>query len=199
MKEALDCAKEQERDIKYQPELGACLGDSVEPKDAGRQLYAVIAQLVKGEALDMVQSNENSSGRESWCQLTRRFDPHGAGRRRSIMSQLLKPGALEVKELNAAISRWEKKVRIYGRRSGTPLKDDIEAFTLMEMTKGSLQEHLVLKASKLRSYVAAKEEVQCNLEKRYNEEPSQAHGHHAVACFFMSSLFFCLGRERDNT
>lgn len=70
-----------------------------------------------------------------------------------------------MKKLNAAISRWEEKVRIYERRSGSPLQDGIKA------SIGIL--YSVLGALKLKSYVSVKQEVQCYLENRYNEEPAR--------------------------
>lgn len=70
MKDALGWAQEQEKDTRDLEELKPILGDGADAKDLGRQLHALIAQLVEGDALDTVQNNESSSGRETWRQFS---------------------------------------------------------------------------------------------------------------------------------
>ncbi len=103
--------------------------------------------------------------------LNRGFDPQGAGRRRNIMSQLLQPGNYDPQALNSAIARWEEKVRIYERRSGGKLPDDIKSSILTDMTKGPLREHLILNTAKLKSCEGVHEEIQCYFENRQSAEP----------------------------
>jgi hypothetical protein len=170
MKDAIEWAQEQDTVILDASPIDALL-DGADHRDMGRQLYAVLAQLCEGEALDLVQNVINSDGWEAWRVLSRRFDPQGAGRRRNIMTQLLQPGSFEPKDLNSAIARWEEKVRIYERRSATRLPDDIKSSILAEMAKGALKEHLILNAAKLKNYDGVREEIQCYLENRQNAEP----------------------------
>jgi len=171
MKEALEWAADEDSTILDTTPLVAIFEAGTDVNDAGRQLYAVLAQLCDGEALDLVQNVVNSDGWEAYRVLSRRFDPQGAGRRRNIMSQLLQPGSYDPTALNSAIARWEERVRIYERRSGSKLPDDIKSSILTEMTKGPLKEHLILNAAKLRNYDAVREEIQCYLENRQNAEP----------------------------
>ena len=55
----------------------AYLQQGANVKDAGRQLYAVLAQLCDGEALDLIQNVTGSDGCEAYRVLSRRFDPPG--------------------------------------------------------------------------------------------------------------------------
>jgi hypothetical protein len=171
MKDGLEWAADQDSLILDLTPLETILEPGVDVKDAGRQTYAVLAQLCDGEALDLIQNVIGSDGWEAYRVLSRRFDPQGAGRRRNIMSQLLQPGSFDPQALNSAIARWEEKVRIYERRSGSKLPDDIKSSILTEMTKGPLREHLILNAAKLKSYEGVREEIQCYLENRQNAEP----------------------------
>ena len=171
MKDGLEWAADQDSLILDLTPLETILEPGVDVKDAGRQTYAVLAQLCDGEALDLIQNVIGSDGWEAYRVLSRRFDPQGAGRRRNIMSQLLQPGSYDPQALNSAIARWEEKIRIYERRSGSKLPDDIKSSILTEMTKGPLREHLILNAAKLKSYEGVREEIQCYLENRQNAEP----------------------------
>ena len=88
------------------------------------------------------------------------------------MSQLIQPGSYDVRELNSAMNKWEEKVRLYEKRSGTKLPEDMKSAILTEMTKGSLKEHIILNAAKLKDYDSVREEIRCYLEGKWNSEPS---------------------------
>ena len=107
-------------------------GPGAEPADAGRQLYAVLANLLDGEAVDLAQNAADSDGWEAWRVSTRRFDPQGAGRRRNIMSQLLHSVSFDPEDLNSAITKGEEEVRMYEKRSAMLLLYS----TLTEMLEG---------------------------------------------------------------
>ncbi len=121
MKEALEWAQDQDSKILDALPVTELLGPEVNVKDAGRQLYAVLAQLCEGEALDLVQNVVNSDGWEAWRILSRRIDPQGAGRKRSVTSQLLQAGAFDPQDLNSAIDNEGEKNRMYERRAQSKL------------------------------------------------------------------------------
>jgi hypothetical protein len=163
MREALEWAQDQDIMIESDKleQVEVIIPPGADAKDAGRQLYAVLAQLCEGEALDLVQNVESANGWEAWRVLAKRFDPQGAGRRRNVMSQLIQPGSYDVRELNSAMNKWEEKVRLYEKRSGTKLPEDMKSAILTEMTKGSLKEHLILNAAKLKDYDSVREDIHC--------------------------------------
>ena len=130
----------------------------------------MLAQLCEGEAFDLVQNTQDSNGWEAWRVISKRFDPHGAGRKRSVMSQLLAPGSFDLKNLNSAIARWEEMLRVYERRAGKDLPDDVKATIHTEMTKGALEDRLLLNASRFKTYVSVRDEIQCYLESKRNQE-----------------------------
>ena len=59
MKEALDWTQDNETVILGAKPVETFLAKGTDHKDAGRQLYAVLAQLRDGEALDLIQNVEN--------------------------------------------------------------------------------------------------------------------------------------------
>ena len=103
----------------------------------------MLAQLCEGEALDLAQNAQDSNSWEAWRAISKGFNPQGAGRKRSVTSQLLAPGSFDLKSLNSAIARWEEMLRVYERRAGKDLPDDVKATVLTEMTKRALKDHPV--------------------------------------------------------
>jgi hypothetical protein len=135
MKGALECAQDQDEDADSE-ELRAILPEGVDPEEAGRQLFTVLAQLCEGESLDLVQTTQRSGGWAAWRAIAKRVDPTGIGRWRSIMSKLLQPGSFAVKDLTSALVKWEDQVRMYERRTSKELPGDVKASILTEMTQG---------------------------------------------------------------
>jgi hypothetical protein len=174
IKEALEYCQDQEEVLGDldRDEIAGCMDDGTDIKNVSRQLYAVLAQLCEGEALDLVQATKDNDGFEAWRVVSRRFDPQGAGRRRNILGTLIQPGAVDVKELNSHIAKWEERLRVYERRAGKAMQEDIKTEVLVSMTKGVLKDHLVLNANKLKTYASVREEIQSYLESKVNDSPS---------------------------
>ena len=76
------------------------------------QLYSVLAQLTDGESNDIVRNVANSNGFETWRVLSKQYDPAGSGRKRTVLSSILRPGEYDLHDLKSAISRWETKIRL---------------------------------------------------------------------------------------
>ena len=170
-RKAMELAADKNAPIEAYGDLQEVLGEQ-NVDDMGNQLYTVLAQLTEGEGLALVQGVTHGAGWEAWRVLSRRYDPHGAARRRNVMGQLLQPGAYENKDLYAAVSRWEERARLYERRAGHPLPDDIKGAILIGMSKGSLKEHLELNAGKLNTYETIRQEIMAYLEgKMASQEP----------------------------
>ena len=110
--QALDWARAQEAAItveSIQREL-TMLGDAT---SLSKQVYTALAALTDGEALSIVMNDPARNGLECWRRLNRRFDPQTAGRHKNAMSAILAVKSVGLKELPAAIERWEQKVRHY--------------------------------------------------------------------------------------
>ena len=134
------------------------------------QFYSALAQLTDGEALDIVRNIEGANGFEAWRLLSKEYDPTGSGRKRTVLSSILRPGSYDDKDLRAAIPRWETRVRIYNRKKKTAgkggLDDDVLSSVLVDITKGKLRDHLELNIARLTSYKLVKDEIEAVLERR---------------------------------
>ena len=101
-REALEWAAQQETPVLTVDDVVAG-PDSVE---IDPQVYVALAELLEG-----VQNTTRGSGLEAWRKLVRRFDPHTAGRKRTLLSRNINPGTVNVHELSRAIEQWEERVR----------------------------------------------------------------------------------------
>ena len=95
--------------------------DSVE---INPQVYVALAELLEGEALDIVQNTTRGAGLEAWRKLVRRFDPQTVGRKRTLLSRIINPGTVKVHDLPRAIEQWEERVRSYQSRAREKISDD---------------------------------------------------------------------------
>ena len=77
--------------------------DSVE---INPQVHVALAELLEGEALDIVQNTTRGAGLEAWRKLVR-FDPQTVGRKRTLLSRIVNPGTVKVHELSRAIEQWK--------------------------------------------------------------------------------------------
>ena len=95
-RDSLEWAAQQETPISTVDDVEAGL-DSVEVIP---QVYVALAEVLEGEALDIVQNTTRGAGLEAWRKLVRRFDPETTGRKRTLLSRILNPGTVKVHELS---------------------------------------------------------------------------------------------------
>ena len=112
-RDTLDWAAQQDTPILNVDDVEAG-PDSVE---INPQVYVALAELLEGEALDIVQNTTRGAGLEAWRKLVRRFDPQTVGRKRTLLSRIINPGTVKVHELSRAIEQWEERVRSYQSRA----------------------------------------------------------------------------------
>ena len=100
-RDTLDWAAQQDTPILNVDDVEAG-PDSVE---INPQVYVALAELLEGEALDIVQNTTRGAGLEAWRKLVRRFDPQTVGRKRTLLSRIINPGTVKVHELSRAIEQ----------------------------------------------------------------------------------------------
>ena len=93
------------------PELGV---ETSAERDG--QLFVVLSALTEGESFDIVTSVGGDHGFESWRKLHGRWNPHTAGRARSLLREILSPTQMKLLELMGAIEKMEDLVRRYSSR-----------------------------------------------------------------------------------
>ena len=108
-RESLEWAAQQEAPILTVGDVEAGPG-SVE---INPQVYFALAELLEGEAWDIVQNTTRGAGSDAWRKLVRRFDPQTVGRKRTLLSRIISPETVKVHELSRAFEHWEERVRSY--------------------------------------------------------------------------------------
>ena len=67
----------------------------------------MLSALTDGESFDIVMSAGGDHGFESWRQLHERWEPHTAGRARSLWRESLSPSRVKLLDLMGTIERIE--------------------------------------------------------------------------------------------
>ena len=106
------------------PELGVEMS-----AERDGQLFVVLSALTDGESFDVVMSAGGDHGFASWRKLHGRWNPHTAGRARSLLREILSPTRAKLPELMCAIGKMEDLVRRYCSR-----RDAKEMHTLLRKT-----------------------------------------------------------------
>lgn len=129
------------------------------------EIYALLMQLVTGEAFDLVANTNRGNGVEAYRKLARKFDPTTGGRQRNLLRAILQPGRASDETLGLAIERWEEQVNRYEKfkdDSGQRPKitDDVKIAAVEGMVPLDLEKHLQLNANRMWSFADVREEVQ---------------------------------------
>ena len=99
--------------------LGVPELDAETPAETDGQLFPVLSALTDGESFDDVSSAGGDQGFESWRKLHKRWDPHTAGRARSLLSEILSSLRAKLPKLMGNIEKMEDLVRRHcARRCG---------------------------------------------------------------------------------
>ena len=94
--------------------LGVPELDAATSTERDEQLFIMLSALTDGDSFDVVTSAGGDQGFESWRKLHKRWDPHWAGRARSLLREILPPLRAKFPELMGAIERMEDLLRRYG-------------------------------------------------------------------------------------
>ena len=132
------------------------------------QVFAVLMQVTKGEANDIV-CNSSGMGLEAWRKLTRRLNPLTGSRLRNLLRHVISPGRASLTELPGALERWEEQVSKYknskhqqGRTRDIP--EDILMAALESLVPTDLEVHLQMNSSRFETHDAMRAEVLAFIE-----------------------------------
>ena len=172
-RDTLDWAAQQDTPILNVDDVEAS-PDSVE---INPQVYVALAELLEGEALDIVQNTTRGAGLEAWRKLVRRFDPQTVGRKRTLQSRIINPGTVKVHELSRAIEQWEERVRWYQSRAREKISEDVRSGILTEMCPEHIKTHIHLNLTRLPDYASVRSEIETFLEAPQSSSTSRCDAH----------------------
>ena len=100
---------------------------------ANKKLYNILIMLCSGEALVIVENHKNM-GFEAWRKLKERFDPMGETFVFDKLTNLMRrERCKDIKELPAAIGKWELEMRRYEEQSGKKFPEELQMPILLTM------------------------------------------------------------------
>ena len=124
-------------------------------------LYFVLALLLKGKALGILQSCAENAGLDAWKRLTHEFEPKVAGRFQGMLNSLLNPTSNKnVGDPSTAIRAWVKGIEDYEKQSRDKVADTIKISVLStHLVDADVAKHLKLNASRLNTFEKVLAEV----------------------------------------
>ena len=148
------------------PELGVETSAEIDV-----QLFVVLSALTEGESFDIVMSAGSDHGFESWRKLHGRWNPHTAGRARSLLREIPSPTRMTLPELMCAIEKMGDLVRRYSSRRDAQanahnLAEDIRMSSLEDLLPDDLEKYVQLNRARLTSYGVLREEIKTYCECR---------------------------------
>ena len=154
MERVLAWAEDQETQItstEITDRFGTGAADAVEGvQDKSAQLYAVMQNLMEGEAFSIVRNTTRGNGLEAWRKINRRFYPATGGSRKSLLRHVLAAPKLKLEELSAGIESWMHLVRRYEDRKDSrgdrqELPEDVKISILESLCPVEIARHLQLR------------------------------------------------------
>ena len=122
------------------------------------QLFYILAMLLKGRALTIVQRAPEQAGFEAWRMLCIEFEPRLPARFQGMLQSILSP-SIEGDQVTA-IYAWEKKCEEYEKQSGEKIGEQIRmAVLISHLVSARLRTHLSLQAARLATYGAMRKEA----------------------------------------
>ena len=135
-------------------DFAAAEKEPVKPRTGEQQrimvtLYAILASLLGGKSLKLLQSVVGKNGFEAWRLLSAEFEPRVAQRRLMLLHDLTHPslGTGTLQQFSERWATWEQEVNNYEALTGKTFDPDLKVAVLMANTPADLQQHLAVNAS----------------------------------------------------
>ena len=120
--------------------------------DLSRDLHYILINICQGAAATVVRQNRyNANGCETLRLLHNRFSLPVGTRSVGYLTKLLEPTFNEA-QFEEQFLQWEYDINRYEKDNGAALPDGVKIATLLNKTKGALQQHLQLRAGQITNY-----------------------------------------------
>ena len=175
LEEALTWAEEHETSITkadVDAEFGATTAGEIEEiHDKSAQVFAVLQNLLEGEAFTIVHNCPKGNGMEAWRKINKRYDPATGSRKGSLLRHILSPAKSKLEDLTGNLEVWLDLISRYENRkdpSGARVKlqDEIKIAVLEQICPTELERHLQMSKARLKTFEDHREEIMSFLETR---------------------------------
>ena len=139
--------------IENDPSTEIAVFADTETEQRSKRLYSLLASLVKGRGLQVVQRVPRQNGYESVRQLINMFQPTSRTRALGILSALTQMPPFRTNEpLLAQLLDMERIFDEYNRSSGKLVDEDLKTSILMRCITGSMRQHLATQLTETATY-----------------------------------------------
>ena len=175
LEEPLTWAEEHEASIgktDVEAEFGSAATIPVEEiHEKSAQVYAVLQNLLEGEAFTIVHNCPKGNGLEAWRKINKRYDPATGCRKGSLLRHILSPAKSKLEDLTANLEVWLDLIARYENRKDptgarVQLQDEIKIAVLEQICPTELERHLQMSKARLRTFDDHREEITSFLETR---------------------------------
>ena len=127
-------------------------------KALSAQLYYVLAMLVKGRALDIIQNSGPGEGVEAFRKMEETFHPKVASRFVGSLTLILSTRFSS--DIESELELFEKNIRRYEQESGKTLDDEILLGVVINgLQDNSMRDHIIRNSSRLTTYQLVRTEL----------------------------------------
>ena len=125
------------------------------------ELYDVLCQFCRGEALSIVKSASDMRGFEAWQKLHAKYNPRTMARAVRMLGEVVGPARVkELADIQTAVNRWEEKVRILNSQFDEELSNNMKIAIFTNMLPLQIQDHVYTVANKDTKYEELRDKVQ---------------------------------------
>ena len=113
-------------------------------------------------------------GLDAWRRLCSEYDPVNAISNHRLLKKLTHPSQVSSDHLRRTMEEWEADLKEHRDRTSKNLDDDQMALALRDMRPESLQNHLELHASRLKTSELMRKEIDAFLDARESKDTGGA-------------------------
>ena len=125
------------------------------------ELYDVLCQFCRGEALGIVKAAIDMHGFEAWQKLHMKYNPRTMARGVRMLGEVVSPAKVrELQDIQVAVNRWEEKVRILESQFGETLSNNMRMAIFTNMMPVQIQDHIYTTVGKGSKYEEVRDKVQ---------------------------------------
>lgn len=135
------------------------LPQEMEPRSG--ELYDILCQHCKGEALGVVRATKDMRGFEAWQKLHRKYNPRTMARGVRLLAEAVGPNKVkELRDVETAVHKWEEKLKVLESQFGEEIGENMRIAIFTNMLPAAVQDHIYTTIVKGTKYDELRDKIQ---------------------------------------
>ena len=131
------------------------------------ELYNILSQYCTGEALNVIKGITTFEGFHAWQKLHKKYNPKTMARAIRLMTDVTGPRPVkEIREVEAAITLWETRVRKLETEFGEKLSPTMKIAIVTGMMPASIQDYVYTNVEESTKYTAVVDRIKTWAENK---------------------------------